>query len=1052
MTKRCRSVRVVDKVAGRGPGAISEPRNVRALLPALLAVALLATACLSSPAWARVAAGPTPAGSETKAPKVTKQPVSVTVEEGQSTVFEATASGVPAPTVQWELSTNGGGTWSAVAGATANQLTIADPKTSESGDELRAAFNNVAGQATSKAVTLTVRKAPVVTKQPLNVTVEEGQNAVFEAAAAGFPTPNVQWEFSTNGGGAWSNVAGATADQLTVVNTKTSDSGREYRAAFKNVAGQATSEAATLTVRKAPVVTKQPVSVTVEEGQSAVFEASASGVPAPSVQWELSTNSGSTWSAVEGATSDQLTVANAKTSENGDEYRAVFDNAAGQATSAAATLTVHKAPAVTEQPASATVDEGQSAVFEAMASGFPTPSVQWEVSTNGGATWTPVAGATTDQLTVANTKASENGDEYRAVFENVAGKATSQAVTLTVATSRYDAVGWGENISGQLGDGNTSDSDVPVTVSDLNFVTSVAAGRRHSLALLANGTVMAWGENASGQLGDGTNTMSEVPVAVEGLTGVKAIAAGYDHSLALLSNGTVMAWGANEAGQLGDASFNESNVPVAVQGLTKVTAVSAGDEYSVALLSNGTVMAWGNGEHGQLGDGKTGNSDVPVAVKAVTGATAVSAGGEHSLALLGDGTVMAWGEDDYGQLGNSAVTNEEEEFSDSPVAVLGLSSVEAVAAGGEHSLALLSGGTVMAWGEDEYGQLGDGSIARSEQAPVPVSGLSGVNAISAAGENSLALLSGGTVVAWGEDRHGELGDGSAGEPSDVPVAVSGLSEVSGISAGGFHDLAYGEAIPSVTGVSPSGGPSTGGTSVSITGAHFTGATAVRFGANNATSFSVNSPSSITAVAPAGVAGTVDVTVTTPAGTSPSAPADRFTYVASPTVTKLSAKDGSAAGGTPVTITGTSLEGATSVSFGATSAKSFTVESATSITAISPAATGGKVDVRVTTPSGTSAISKADLFKLVPAIESLSPHSGATAGATAVIIAGAGFAPGTSATSFTFGGKQAASVECTSSTSCMVLTPANSVGTVEVLARVNKVKSPRNPPGDQFTYE
>ena len=147
---------------------------------------------------------------------------------------------------------------------------------------------------------------------------------------------------------------------------------------FKNAAGQAISEAATLTVHNAPVVTS-PLDATVEEGQSAVFEATASGFPTPSVQWEVSIDGGGTWSAVPQATSDRLTIASALTSENGDDYRAVFENVAGQATSAVAQLDVHRAPAVSEQPASTTVDEGESAVFEATASGFPTPSVQWEV-------------------------------------------------------------------------------------------------------------------------------------------------------------------------------------------------------------------------------------------------------------------------------------------------------------------------------------------------------------------------------------------------------------------------------------------------------------------------------------------------------------------------------------------------------------------------------------------------------------------------------------------------------------------------------------------------
>ncbi len=1027
------------------------------VLAALLATALLAGALSSAPAWARLDAAVKPAAN--KAPKVTLQPVSVVVEEGQSATFEATASGVPEPTVQWEVSTDGGKFFGFIRGATSDRLTIASTRLSESGDEYAAVFTNAAGEVTTKTATLTVTSKPAVTLQPVNVTVEEGQSASFEAAASGFPAPTVQWQISTNGGGTWKSVAGATSDQLMVAGAKTSESGDQYRAVFTNAGGEATSEAATLTVQKLPAVTKQPANATVDEGQSASFEAAASGFPAPSVQWELSTDGGSTWSPVAGATADKFTIANTVGSERGDEYRAVFTNAAGKATSEAATLTVYTPPAVTEQPAGTTVEVGQSASFEAAASGFPAPTVQWEVSTNGGSTWSAVAGATADQLTISSAQASENGYEYRAAFTNAAGKATSEAATLTVALHHYRVLGWGQNSSGQLGDGSLAQSDTPVLASGLNFVTAVAAGRRHSLALLSNGTVMAWGSGGSGQLGDGEYASSDVPVAVEGLTHVTAIAAGADQSLALLKNGTVVAWGGNESGQLGDGNTVESDVPVAVKGLTGVTAIAAGGEHSLALLSDGKVMAWGANEDGQLGNGGTSNSDVPVAVKGLTGVTAVAAGGEHSLALLSDGSVMAWGADQYGQLGNSSVDPPEEEggeeevarFSDVPVAVEGVSDASAIAAGQHHSLALLAAGSVVAWGEDKYGELGDGSIVSGQETPVPVSGLSGVVEIAAGGEHSMALLGSGAVMTWGEDKYGELGNGSAGEPSDVPVAVGALSEAHGIAAGGGHDLAFSEPLPTVTGVSPDSGATSGETAVTITGTNFEGATAVHFGATNAERFTVHSPTSITAVSPPGAVGTVDVTVTVPAGTSPTGPADRFTYAPAPTVKKLSAKKGPGAGGTTVTITGTHFEGVTAVSFGASGAREYTVVSPTSITAVS-APGAGTVNVTVTTAGGPSAASKGDQFEFIPAVEGVAPDSGPAGGGTSVTITGAGFAPGIGATVFKFGSKAATEVDCASDTSCTVVAPASKVGTVDVTAAVGKAKSATNAPADQFTYE
>jgi alpha-tubulin suppressor-like RCC1 family protein len=636
------------------------------------------------------------------------------------------------------------------------------------------------------------------------------------------------------------------------------------------------------------------------------------------------------------------------------------------------------------------------------------------------------------------------------------------------AAEPFGGASWGYNASGQLGDNSTAISRVPVAVQGLSGVIAVSAGGEDSIALLSSGKVMAWGNNHEGQFGNGTTTGSRVPVSPALLSGVTAIAAGREHSLALLSNGTVLAWGSNEAGQLGTANkATKSAVPATVKGLSGVKAIAAGSEDSLALLSNGTVMSWGANSEGQLGNGKTTNSNVPVAIKGLSGVTAIAAGGEHSLALLSNGTVMSWGSNGNSQLGVPAVKKkiggggpeEEEEFeeteierSTTPVPVQALSGVSAISAGAVHSLALLGNGSVMAWGANQNDELGNGSVGGADNIPSPVNGLSGVAAIATAAtaQHNLALLSGGTVVSWGYNADGQLGDG-LNVNALTPVGVSGLGQVAGIAAGGSHSLSFGAPAPSVTGLSPSSGPQPGGTSVTITGANFTGATAVNFGTSAAASFTVESPTSITAVAPAG-SGMVDVTVTTPVASSSPVAADTFSYVPPPLVTKIKANKGPAAGGTSVTITGANLSAASAVDFG-TQAATFTVDSATSITAVSPASTTETVDVTVTTPSGSSPLSTKDRFKYeAPTISSVSPSAGPATGGTTVTITGSGFALGTT-TVFEFGKSPAGSVDCSSTTSCVMTTSsAKKPGAVDVRASVGKAKSKASAATDRFTYQ
>jgi alpha-tubulin suppressor-like RCC1 family protein len=411
------------------------------------------------------------------------------------------------------------------------------------------------------------------------------------------------------------------------------------------------------------------------------------------------------------------------------------------------------------------------------------------------------------------------------VLVNQTGVLNGKTVVAVFAGSRHSlalcsdgtVTAWGDNGSDQLGNGTTFNSSIPVLVDQTGVlsgksVVALAAGNSHSLALCSDGTLAAWGANGSGQLGDGSTFNSSVPVLVNqtGVLNGKTVVAvftGGRHSLALCSDGTVAAWGANEFGQLGNGTSFFERKPLLLNrtgylnGKT-VVAVSAGSEHSLALCSDGTVAAWGRGGGGRLGNGSTTSSSVPVMVSQIgvlSGKTVVevSAGGGHNLALCSDGRVAAWGLNSSGQLGNGSTADIYVPVFINQAGVLSGKTVVAVSAGGVHSLALCSDGTVAAWGLNSSGQLGNGSTTNSS-VPVLVDQtgvLSGkiVVAVSAGGSHNLALCSDGTLVAWGYNGDGQLGNGSTTNTS-VPVLVkqSGVlsgKKVVGVSAGNRHSLA-----------------------------------------------------------------------------------------------------------------------------------------------------------------------------------------------------------------------------------------------------------------------
>jgi YD repeat-containing protein len=357
---------------------------------------------------------------------------------------------------------------------------------------------------------------------------------------------------------------------------------------------------------------------------------------------------------------------------------------------------------------------------------------------------------------------------------------------------------WGRNFSGQLGNGNNTNSVTPVAVTmpkDVTFKT-VAAGESFTLALDTNGHAWAWGYNSDGELGNGNNANSFTPIAVSMPAGTTftAIAGGSYHSIALDSNGRAWAWGFNPSGQLGNTTTTSSSSPVAVSTPSGVvfTAVAGGSDHCLALDSSGHAWAWGNNFVGQLGNGTMTNSSSPVAVSMPSGTTfsaiATAAGSYHSMALDGHGQAWAWGNNSSGELGDETMT-----LSALPVSVVMPSGITftGVAGGSYHSVAIDSTGQAWTWGDNEEDELGNGTTT-SSLTPVVVDTPNGTGfaAVSAGAGYSLALDSNGNAWAWGYNGNGQLGNGTAND-SSIPVRVSMPAGVTfiAIAAHFYHSLA-----------------------------------------------------------------------------------------------------------------------------------------------------------------------------------------------------------------------------------------------------------------------
>ena len=304
----------------------------------------------------------------------------------------------------------------------------------------------------------------------------------------------------------------------------------------------------------------------------------------------------------------------------------------------------------------------------------------------------------------------------------------------------------------------------------------------HAAVPTGPNSAWAWGGNPGN--GSPYNSSTPVPVNLPSGTTVTALAGGSAHSLALTSTGQVMAWGDNTYGSLGNGTTISTTSPIAVSlpSGTTVTAIAAGSSDSLALTSTGQILAWGWNHSGQLGNGTTTNSSTPVLVSLPTGTTAiaVAAGGQHSLALTSTGRVLAWGADNYAQLGTGTASTTGCLCVSTPVAVsLPLATtITAITGGGNHSLALTSTGQVLAWGFNDSGQIGNGTTTTSGcwciATPVQANlpSTTTATAVAGGGGHSLALTSTGQVLAWGYNYSGQLGNGTTLNSNPTPGAVN----------------------------------------------------------------------------------------------------------------------------------------------------------------------------------------------------------------------------------------------------------------------------------------
>ena len=353
---------------------------------------------------------------------------------------------------------------------------------------------------------------------------------------------------------------------------------------------------------------------------------------------------------------------------------------------------------------------------------------------------------------------------------------------------------WGDNSSGQLGNGATANSATPVLVSGAITFATVSAGASHTCGVTTSSVAYCWGSNSSGQIGNGATANGTTPAPVSGGMSFVTVSAGSQHTCGVTVDGFPFCWGSNSSGQLGNSTTVNSATPVPVSGGLPFASVSAGGRHTCGLAGKysattqpvGTLYCWGDNTSGQLGNGTTVSSSIPVQIPASTPfhlwSASVSAASNHTCAVaFENGFAMTpvdycWGDNSSGQLGNGTMTS-------SPVPVsVGVFNSTVIGAGTFFSCAVDNTSRAFCWGNNNFGQLGNGTSSNSPSPVVVVGGLTVVR-VSAGGRHACGIVSSsqpssltvsGAVYCWGDNSSGQLGN-SWTSGSSVPINVAGPS-------------------------------------------------------------------------------------------------------------------------------------------------------------------------------------------------------------------------------------------------------------------------------------